>query len=251
MSFKRHNQAITLWRARLSFPNLFEAKPIIMRGQEVGAPRFSVIVLPTPEQCQQIYEIENWLIAQSWPDGVPQGVQIKRALISGDVHRPGDPNLAGKMLVTANAKQDSPPQIVSIHRDATGHFPPLTDRHYIYSGCEANVGVGLYTTQLKVSEPQINVGLNSVQPTEREMDRFDNRPTADQTFGADPYAGDYAQAGIQPGAGQPWQQGQQQPPAQGQPQQPPQYPWQQSAQGQPPAQGQPQQRYPWQQGPTK
>lgn len=228
--FKRHSHPVTIWNARLSFPEIFEPKPIVINGQQVGDPRYSCRVIVTdPAKIAEVQRIEEELIRQSWPQGVPPGINIRRALQRGETAYPRDPQMAGLWILSANARPQSPPQVVSIHRDAQGNFPPLTDRQHIYSGCEANVHVGIYTTQLNVQAPQIDCGLNSVQPTERAMDRFDGRVSATQAFADNPNPNAGAGGpGFDPNAPAPGYVPPIQPGAQ------PQNPW-----GGPPAAGQP------------
>lgn len=183
MPFQRKNRQILLQWCRLSFPELFTAKPVILQGKPASAPRFSCIVTVDPRQVAAIQQLENEIVAESWPEGVPPN--LKRALTRGEVARPSDPNLKGQWVISANAKQDSPPQVVE--RDPnTGTHIALRDRSQIYSGCEAHVHVGLYSSQMSVQSPQINCGLNLVIPTGRHFPRFDNRPDADQILASPP-----------------------------------------------------------------
>ena len=175
MSFQRHSHTLTVWWARLSFPHVWEPQPIKKRGKLVGDPRYSCLVVLDPKinaaAIQQIQRIEKDLIEKSW-GGNPPG-KVLPALKHGEEIRPNDANLKGKMVLSANAKLDSPPQVHEQMPD--GNYRLTNERSLIYSGCEAHVNVGLYTDDL--SDMQVCTGLNVVIPTKRILPRFDNRPT--------------------------------------------------------------------------
>ena len=208
MPFKRHSKAVTLRWARLSFPAIWEPKQVTIQGQPRGAARFSSLIIVLPEQVPEIQAIENELIAQSWPEGLPPGINLRRALILGEHRRPGDANLAGHWTLSANAAIDSPPQVCQQNPANPGMYIQLTaetGRDLVYSGCEAHVSVGIFTTQMKVNEPQIDVGLNIVMPTGRQFPRFDNRPTAQSAFGDGDFGNAPPAPDVAPGVAPPAQ----------------------------------------------
>lgn len=188
MPFQRQSEAVTCWWSRLSFPHIWEPKPVMSNGQAISEPRYSAVIILADEMVQRLLEVEARLIAQSWPDWAngnpPPGINLLRAMKPGATVRPGDPNLEGKWVLSANAKQDSAPWVVK--RDAQGNLIPITDRSQVYAGCEAHVSVGLYTTQIKISEPQINVGFNGIELTGRQFPSFENRVTAEQAMKGGP-----------------------------------------------------------------
>ena len=173
MPFQRHSRVITLPYCRLSFPHIFEAQPITQQGRVIGDPRYSTLVVLSPKALEMVRAAEGEVIRASWPEWggttPPAGVTLTRALREGAVARPGDANLEGKYFVSANAKQDSPPLVF---RKVQGNLVRVSaeeGRPLIYSGCEAHVEVGIYSTQLQVAQPP--------------MKRFDGRHSAEQAFG--------------------------------------------------------------------
>ena len=188
MPFQRHSEAITCWWSRLSFPHIWEPQPVKSEGRAISEPRYSTVVILADEMVPLIQQLEARLIAQSWPEWAngqpPPGINLVRAIKPGAIIRPGDPNLEGKWCLSANAKQDSPPWVVM--EDAQGTLVPITDRSKVYAGCEAHVSLGLYTTQIKAAEPQINVGLNGIKLTGRAFPSFENRVTAEQAMKGGP-----------------------------------------------------------------
>lgn len=187
MPFQRHSRVITLPYCRLSFPHIFEAQPITQQGRVIGDPRYSTLVVLSPKALEMVRAAEGEVIRASWPEWggttPPAGVTLTRALREGAVARPGDANLEGKYFVSANAKQDSPPLVFRKVQGNLVRVDSVEGRPLIYSGCEAHVEVGIYSTQLQVAQPQINVGLNQILLTERPMKRFDGRHSAEQAFG--------------------------------------------------------------------
>ena len=109
MPFQRTSRKITLWGSRLSFPHLFHAEHVKVQGKIVSnEKRFSVRVIVNPSLIGAVQAIEEELIRESWPEGLPPGVQIKRAMQPGEVVAPNDPQMAGTMILSANAKEESP-----------------------------------------------------------------------------------------------------------------------------------------------
>lgn len=190
MPFQRKSEKLICWFSRLSFPHLFTATPIVRQGQPIGEPFFSTIVILHDEIVERIRAVEARLIAQSWPEWgpagePPPGITLKHALKRGETVRAKDPHLAGKWVLSANAKKNSKPWVVTKDH-ASGNYLPVTDESLVYAGCEGHVSVGLYTTQIQAAAPQIDVGLNGVELTLRPMPSFESRLSAEQALGSGP-----------------------------------------------------------------
>ena len=200
MPFQRHTQNMTAWWSRLSFPKIWEPAPVKVKGAQIGEPRFSALIVLTDRALAEIRAIEADLITKSWPEGLPPDIQVKSCLRRGEIHRPEDANLKGKFYVSANSSIDWPkhtrdPNDPSVKaaidqarprvftKTADGNRAETLNRSLVYSGCEAHVRLGIYTTQLNAAEPQVNVGLNLIELTGRQLPSFGGMETADQAFG--------------------------------------------------------------------
>ena len=189
MPFQRHSEQFTCHYARLSFPNVWVPKPIMMNGRQIGDPRYSALVLVDPRQVPVLQQLIQRLVTQSWPEWAqgqpPAGIALKGGLRQGEIVRPGDEHLAGQWVLSANASADKPPRVVT-QDPGTGEFHPVTDQSLVYSGCEAHVFIGVFTTQMSVSEPQVNFGLNKICLTGRQLPGFGGYTTDEQAFGNGP-----------------------------------------------------------------
>ena len=145
------SRQLELYYVRLGFPNIWEAKPIMMNGRPKGDPIFSAQVVidaydpNLAAMVQKIQQAENEIIAIAWPNGVP--AVFKKGLMWGPEVHPKDKNVATSWVLHANAKAEDPPQVVMENPPGSGVTVPLTKetaRDLVYSGCEAHVGIGLF-----------------------------------------------------------------------------------------------------------
>ena len=185
---------ITLQNVRLSYPHLFQPRAI-QPGDEpkYGAAFLIPKTVQTPQgpqinpvitQIQQAIEAEK---ANMWGANVPPAA--KTTLYDGDT----DPKYAndeasnGHMILNSSANASAQPILVDQNLQAV--INPAT----FYPGCYVNADIGVYAYDKGISKG-IAAGLNGVQFA-ADGERLDNRPTAEQMFGA--VAG--APAAIAPG----------------------------------------------------
>ncbi len=184
---KKSNRQLTVFWSRLSFPVVWEPKPVKIGGIPKGAPIFSatVVIENCPEHAatiQKIQQNEDEIIAEAWPDGAPVG--LKRALKWGPHAHPNDRNLTNAYVLHANAKQEDPPQVVMEDPPSSGIARALgaeEGRPLVYSGCEAHVSVGLFAYGAN-AEGGVGCALNMVMVTGRRFGRFDNRASANDVL---------------------------------------------------------------------
>lgn len=202
MPFQRHAQNVTLTWCRFSFPKIWEPAPVKVKGQILGLPRFSALLVLTDESVAKIREVEAQLIKDSWPEGLPAGIKVRSCLRQGNIHRPEDPNLKDKYFISANSTPRYPsknpdPADPAVQaaieqarptvyiRDAKGNLVQVsaeTHRAKIYSGAAVHVAVGIFTTQLNAAEPQIDVGLNHILLTDFQAPSFGGGITGEEAF---------------------------------------------------------------------
>lgn len=181
---KKINRQLKLYFARLGFPKIWDAEPIVIAGQPKGDPQYSTQVAIDAydpffaDIIAKIQQAEQEIVAEAWPEGPPS--ILKRALMWGPEAHPKDPNLTKSWVLHANAKQDQPPTILVENPAGSRNMVTLTKeagRELIYSGCEAHVAVGLFSYTRTATDGGIGCALNLVIPTGRAFPRFDNRAT--------------------------------------------------------------------------
>jgi hypothetical protein len=250
---------------RLGFPNLLEANPVTYNGQPKGDPIYSARIVIHKDQAETVELIKRMMdeiAREAWKDA-PAPSEFHWALQWGPQAYPGDKNVEDCWVMNANARLNSPPEVVK-PSNQPGVFLALdphnpADRNLVFSGMEAYVSIGLFAYQSTAREGGIGCGLNAVLCTGRDVGRFDSRVSANtafanvagelaahpagptpQGFGAPQQGFGPPQQGPQPGYGAP-QQGPQ--PGYGAPQQGPQPGYGAPQQGPQPGYGAPQQGF--------
>jgi hypothetical protein len=185
MPFRKANHTFApIGPVRLSFPQLFEAKPVTFQGQPKGDPIFNArIVIPKDHpMVPEIQRVSKELAAQSWADVAPPA-QFHWALQWGPQAYPNDENLADCWIINANARAESPPQVTKAGpQGQVLTVNPETERWMVFSGCEAFVSIGFFTYQPSAQNGGIGAGLNAVFLTGRDVGRFDSRVSATTAF---------------------------------------------------------------------
>ena len=188
----------TIYWVRLGNPHLFEARPNISQGKEIGAPRFGAnLHLPEGIDIAPIQQAVIDAHLLKWPDPSkrpPLQVSVgcdptlwnnktpgylRIPLVWGPTEYPDDPVSTGWVLISS-ANEDSPPSVVEIINGAVVRLDDLTK---VYPGCECHAGIWIFGYDQGPKSKGISCGLNGVQLTGRSMPRFDSKPTNEQMFG--------------------------------------------------------------------
>ena len=180
--------AITINNVRLSYCNLFQAKPPF--NNPTGDPKFSCTIL-VPKTNTEAKAAIDAAIVQAIEAGVSKawsGVRPPQPNIcvhDGDGVKPSDGSPDGEQckgmwVFTAAAKQDRPPFVVD------GQVQKIIDPTQVYSGMWANVNVNFFAYN-SAGKKGIGCGLNGVQKV-RDDTPLSGQVTAEEAFSAIPGA---------------------------------------------------------------
>lgn len=176
--------AITINNVRLSYCNLFQAKP--PHNNPNGEPKFSCTIL-VPKTNTQAKAAIDAAIAQAIDAGVSKtwgGVRPPQPNIcvhDGDGVKPSDGSpygeeCKGMWVFTASAKADRPPFIVD------GMVQKIIDPTQVYSGMWANVNINFFPYNA-AGKKGIGCGLNGVQKVRDDV-ALTGQVTAEEAFSA-------------------------------------------------------------------
>jgi hypothetical protein len=163
----------------LSFPQLFEPKPMAVGGSDL---RYSVQVLISPTDTKNIQRLQAGLqeaIQNGYPSGMPAGTKV--SVTSYDERCAGkdyyDDRFSGWINISCSAKPESKPAIVDSNKQ------PIIDPGKVFSGCLATVSINF--AKYEKGTGGIGAYLNGVmtEGVEGQMGRLDGRPTVDVMFG--------------------------------------------------------------------
>lgn len=179
---------ISLQNVRLSHPHLFQARAV----QAGDDPKFGAAFL-IPKNNPAVPAILSAIEAEKtaqWGANAPPSAGS--TLYDGDTDPKYNikPENHGHYILNSSSAAEQPPILVDMNGQKV--INPAT----FYPGCYVNADVGFYGYDKGVSKG-IAAGLNGVQFVQ-DGERLDNRPTAEQMFGAP--AG--APPAIAPGVGQ-------------------------------------------------
>ena len=174
--------AITINNVRLSYCNLFQAKP--PHNNPSGEPKFSCTIL-VPKTNTEAKAAIDLAIQQAIEAGVSKawgGVrppQPNLCIHDGDGVRPSDgmpygEECKGMWVFVASAKADRPPFVVD------GQVQRIIDPTQVYSGMWANVNVNFFAYSA-AGKKGIGCGLNGVQKT-GDGDPLGGHVTAQEAF---------------------------------------------------------------------
>ena len=180
--------AITINNVRLSYCNLFQAKP--PHNNPNGDPKFSCTIL-VPKTNTEARAAIDAAIAQAIEAGVSKawgGVrppQPNLCIHDCDGVKPSDGSpygeeCKGMWVFTASAKADRPPFVVD------GQVQKIIDPTQVYSGMWANVNVNFFAYNA-AGKKGIGCGLNGVQKL-RDDTPLSGQVTAEEAFSAIPGA---------------------------------------------------------------
>lgn len=178
--------AITINNVRLSYCNLFQAKPPFNNPN--GDPKFSCTIL-VPKTNTEAKAAIDAAIQQAIEAGVSKawgGVRPPQPNIcihDGDGVKPSDGSpygeeCKGMWVFTAAAKPDRPPFVVD------GQVQKIIDPTQVYSGMWANVNVNFFAYNA-AGKKGIGCGLNGVQKVRDDMP-LSGQVTAEEAFSAIP-----------------------------------------------------------------
>lgn len=174
---------LTIGEVRLSYCNLFQAKPPYNNPQ--GDPKFSTTVLLPKTNAAAKAAIDAAInaaittgISTKWDGKKPPMLAI--CVHDGDGPRPSDgeqfgPECKGCWVFTASCKPDRPPFIVD------GNVQPIIQQSEIYSGVFGNVNVSFFAYN-SGGKKGIGCGLNGFQKT-RDGEPLGNSVSAAEAFG--------------------------------------------------------------------
>ena len=180
--------AITINNVRLSYCNLFQAKPPFNNPN--GDPKFSCTIL-VPKTNTEAKAAIDAAIQQAIESGVAKawgGVRPPQPNIcihDGDGVKPSDGSpygeeCKGMWVFTASAKQDRPPFVVD------GQVQKIIDPTQVYSGMWANVNVNFFAYN-SAGKKGIGCGLNGVQKVRDDVP-LSGQVTPEEAFSAIPGA---------------------------------------------------------------
>ena len=187
--------AITINNVRLSYCNLFQAKPPFNNPN--GDPKFSCTIL-VPKNNTEAKAAIDAAIQKAIDEGVSKawgGVRPPQPNIcvhDGDGVKPSDGSpygeeCKGMWVFTASAKQDRPPFVVD------GQVQKIIDPTQVYSGMWANVNVNFFAYNF-AGKKGIGCGLNGVQKL-RDDTPLSGQVTAEEAFCAIPGSAPVAPTG--------------------------------------------------------
>lgn len=174
--------AITIENVRLSYCNLFQAKPPYNNPN--GDPKFSCTVLVPKSNTQAKAAIDAAIqqaievgVSKSWGGVRPPQPNI--CIHDGDGVRPSDgmpygEECKGMWVFTATCKADRPPFVVD------GRVQRIIDPTQVYSGMWANVNVNFFAYN-SAGKKGIGCGLNGVQKV-RDDTALSGQITAEEAF---------------------------------------------------------------------
>lgn len=176
--------AITINNVRLSYCNLFQAKP--PHNNPNGKPKFSCTIL-VPKTNTQAKAAIDAAIAQAIDAGVSKtwgGVRPPQPNVcvhDGDGVRPSDGSpygeeCKGMWVFTASANEDRPPFVVD------GMVQKIIDPTQVYSGMWANVNINFFPYN-SAGKKGIGCGLNGVQKVRDDV-ALTGQVTAEEAFSA-------------------------------------------------------------------
>lgn len=178
------NNTITVGEVRLSYCNLFQAKPPFNAPQ--GDLKFSTTIL-LPKTNTAAKAAIDQAIAAAFEAGVSakwNGVRPPQPSIcvhDGDGPRPSDGQPFGEeckgcWVFTASCKADRPPFVVDTN------VQPIIQQSDIYSGCYGNVNVSFFA-YANSGKKGIGCGLNGFQKI-RDGEPLASSVSATEAFGA-------------------------------------------------------------------
>ena len=174
--------AITIENVRLSYCNLFQAKPPYNNPN--GDPKFSCTILVPKSNTQAKAAIDAAIqqaielgVSKSWGGVRPPQPNI--CIHDGDGARPSDgmpygEECKGMWVFTATCKADRPPFVVD------GRVQRIIDPTQVYSGMWANVNVNFFAYN-SAGKKGIGCGLKGVQKV-RDDTPLSGQVTAEEAF---------------------------------------------------------------------
>lgn len=197
--------AITINNVRLSYCNLFQAKPPYNNPN--GDPKFSCTILVPKTNTEAKTAIDAAIqqaiekgVSKSWGGVRPPQPDI--CVHDGDGVRPSDgapfgAECRGMWVFTASAKADRPPFVVD------GQVQKIIDPAQVYSGMWANVNINFFAYN-SAGKKGVGCGLNGVQKL-RDDDPLVEHVTAERAFSVIPGGNTSSQhTGWTPNADLPW-----------------------------------------------
>lgn len=168
---------------RLSYPHL--AAPHLAPGATepkygvalhipTNAPAFPGNQLPGNTLLEQLFAARQKVIVEDMKGVAPGSPQKEMPCYPGAQKFPGDAAYANLYIINASAK--TRPHIVDQNVQ-----PVMNIEEVFYPGCYVNASISVY--HYSVAGKGIAIGLDGVQFF-RDGERLDNRPTAQQLFGA-------------------------------------------------------------------
>lgn len=201
MAFVKNSfQINTSVPVRLSFPNVWEARPAMSQGRPLGEPRFTTeLVIDVGEHLPPEVRAANQkfvedlktklkdLVVKSWGSLEAAPRDLRNPLIWGPNLRPAekDPNIQTSWVIRTASKPDSPPQVGKVILGASGNrefqkFTAENDRAKVYSGAEAYANLGIFSYFINQTNQGLSCALNVLFMTGRHVGRFDGRTDANQ-----------------------------------------------------------------------
>lgn len=178
-----NSMTVTISDVRLSYTNLFEAKPPF--NNPAGELKFSTTVLVSKKNQAAKAAIDAAINAameagpsKCWNNVRPPQVAI--CVHDGDGVRPSDgmpfgPECKGCWVFTASCKADRPPFVVD------ANVQPILQRSEIYSGVYGNINVTFFPYS-NSGKKGIGCGLNGFQKT-RDGEPLGSTVTPQEAFG--------------------------------------------------------------------
>ena len=142
---------------RLSYANIWEPKQV----NGTGDPKYSCCLLIKKSDTATVEKVRAAIEAikkdpaalAKWGGKLPP--KLKNPLRDGDEEK-DDENYAGCWFINANSNENRPPKIVDRHCN------DVLDQEEVYSGCYANVKVGLFSYSASGNRG-IGAGLETIQ----------------------------------------------------------------------------------------
>lgn len=147
-----NSDAFLIGPAPVSFPNVFEAKPL--QGVAGGDPFFSCVFILSPEQIQDFYQKAQEFAQQAFPNGEYNSRQdFKWPWVQVEAKAEAHPDRAAKFpghwLINTKAQANFQPQVLdaTVARDQNGNLKPFTNRAMLVAGTHCYGDVNFYSYQ--------------------------------------------------------------------------------------------------------
>lgn len=162
----------------ISYPHLFVPQQVGPPGRKVGDPKFSaVFILPLlePDDQQKLNAAYDYAIRQVWADGNPPAFAADKNCFKAAL-----PNFPGRMVISANSKQDDPPRVF-IH----GQLATKEQAAQVFGGCVVSLATRLFCSP--TWKNGISAALNMVRVDDNmNVERLDGRLSSEAAFGITP-----------------------------------------------------------------